>query len=364
MKDKTKNIIVTIAFLIIVIGGLFLNCITKDKKVSLTERRRLKQFPTISIANIFDGKFSEELESYGMDQFVGRDNLRKIKAITNFNVLFQKDTNGLFIKNGAIYKQTGPLKTNEIEKAIGTFNDIYDNFLKNNDVYFSIIPDKNYYLKDNELRMDYEKLEDMMKKNLSNMKYINLFNILNENDYYKTDIHWKQENLSKVAITVANNMKKSIKLEDTKIKSKGKFYGVYSGQISLNQGMYDDLKYVTSPVIQNSKTLNFETNKVSTIYDENKFNTSTDKYDYFLSGPTPLIIITNESAEGSKELIIFRDSFASSLAPLLLEAYSKITLIDIRYMSSKYLDSYVDFNNKDVLFLYSTLILNDASMLK
>ena len=32
-----------------------------------------------------------------------------------------------------------------------------------------------------------------------------------------------------------------------------------------------------------------------------------------------------------RELVIFRDSFASSLAPLLMEQYAKITLVDIRY---------------------------------
>ena len=60
----------------------------------------------------------------------------------------------------------------------------------------------------------------------------------------------------------------------------------------------------------------------------------------------------------NKELLLFRDSFGSSIAPLLVENYSKITLIDLRYISSMILDKYIDFKEQDVLFLYSTVVLN------
>ena len=89
-----------------------------------------------------------------------------------------------------------------------------------------------------------------------------------------------------------------------------------------------------------------------------KFKTSSDKYDVYLSGATPLITIENKDGSNEKELLLFRDSFGSSIAPLLLENYKKITLIDLRYISSSILDKYVDFENQDVLFLYNTLIVN------
>ena len=61
--------------------------------------------------------------------------------------------------------------------------------------------------------------------------------------------------------------------------------------------------------------------------------------------------------------MIFRDSFGSSLAPLLIEGYEKITLVDIRYMHSNLLPNYIEFTDQDVLFLYSTMVLNSSSML-
>ena len=71
-----------------------------------------------------------------------------------------------------------------------------------------------------------------------------------------------------------------------------------------------------------------------------------------------MISIENPNAKTDKELLLFRDSFGSSLAPLLVENYSKITLIDLRYVSRQLLENFIDFENQDVLFLYSTVVLN------
>ena len=38
-----------------------------------------------------------------------------------------------------------------------------------------------------------------------------------------------------------------------------------------------------------------------------------------------LLTVDNPNARTDRELVIFRDSFGSSLAPLLLEGYSRVT---------------------------------------
>ena len=89
-----------------------------------------------------------------------------------------------------------------------------------------------------------------------------------------------------------------------------------------------------------------------------------DPYEMFLSGSLSLITIENPNATTDKELVIFRDSFGSSIAPLLVEGYAKITLVDIRYITSDLVGRFIDFENQDVLFLYSTLVLNNSVTLK
>ena len=83
----------------------------------------------------------------------------------------------------------------------------------------------------------------------------------------------------------------------------------------------------------------------------------------FLSGPVSIQVVENPKGP-DRELIVFRDSFGSSLVPLLLQDYSKVTLIDTRYVPADYLNKFVDFHGQDVLMLYSPMVLNQSAMLK
>ena len=89
-----------------------------------------------------------------------------------------------------------------------------------------------------------------------------------------------------------------------------------------------------------------------------------DPYELFLSGSLSYITIENPAVQTDLELVIFRDSFDSAIAPLLATGYQKITLLDVRYLSSYSLPSLIDFKNQDVLFLYSTSVLNHSETLK
>ena len=114
----------------------------------------------------------------------------------------------------------------------------------------------------------------------------------------------------------------------------------------------------------NALVYNYESDKYEDIYDLNKLN-SLDKYNVYLNGSVSLLkIINNEYDESKKDLIVFRDSYGSSLIPLLIDGYNSITVVDIRYIKSSMLKDYIDFNNKDVLFLYSTLLINYSFTLK
>ncbi|MBN2220999.1 MAG: hypothetical protein JW708_02255, partial [Vallitaleaceae bacterium] len=68
-----------------------------------------------------------------------------------------------------------------------------------------------------------------------------------------------------------------------------------------------------------------------------------------------------------EELVVIRDSFASSLIPLLLPSYEKITLIDLRYIPLEQVEKYVNIRenpNQKVMILLSSYVLNRSFMLK
>jgi hypothetical protein len=209
-------------------------------------------------------------------------------------------------------------------------------------------------------------LQDAIRVNLENIRYINLFEQLVIDDYYYTDTHWKQENLLKVVDFLGKMMDfdTTVSAGDYVIKTYTDFMGGYYSQSALNVPK-DDLHYLFKENMNDVTIKNYENlyKENGSIYDLAQLD-SLDPYNVFLSGASPLIEIVDPNNTTGKELIIFRDSFASSLAPLLLQEYSKITLIDTRYMSFEYLGDYVDFADKDVLFLYNTMVVNNSQMLK
>ena len=107
----------------------------------------------------------------------------------------------------------------------------------------------------------------------------------------------------------------------------------------------------------------FESGKTLGVYDESKLD-ARDLYEVYLSGPRSLLTIENPNAATDRELLIFRDSFGSSLAPLLVQDYSKVTLVDLRYVQLELLDRFVDFHGQDVLILYSAIVLNNGQTIK
>ena len=149
---------------------------------------------------------------------------------------------------------------------------------------------------------------------------------------------------------------------DYTVNSLGSFYGVYYGQLGIKMEP-ELLSYLTNDTIEGAKVTNLQKPEVKTVYDLEAYE-NLDSYDIYLSGASPLITIENQNAASEKELVIFRDSYTSSLAPLMIEGYKSITLIDLRYMSSDLLPEYVDFTNKDVLVIYSSLLLNSTAQLK
>lgn len=136
----------------------------------------------------------------------------------------------------------------------------------------------------------------------------------------------------------------------------------YTG-LQSNENVETLVKVLTNDTLKRCKVYNDETKEYSSIYNLNKIN-SLDKYDVYLSGATPMLTLENPDYNGTKELIVFRDSYGSSLIPLLVTGYSKITVVDTRYISPKLLNQYIEFKDQDVLFMYSTLIINNSTTLK
>lgn len=355
-----RNKILVLLFCCFLLTFFMFNLLKSDTLVSKSERRKLQTFPTMTVENILDGEFFSKFNSYADDQFIFRDQFRKIKSLVSKNIFLNKDNNRLYIKDNHLFKLEYPYNKGELLKTINKINNVVDRYLSNNQVYYSIIPDKNYFASDDYLKLDYKDMKNTINSNLP-YNYIDLFNEVKLDDYYYTDPHIKQdcyENVVKKIVEGMNNNYFQITSKKNTLKD---FYGSFYSQLGLTT-LSDSMVYLTNEYINEASVSYLENDKLHTIYNLDKYY-GMDPYDIYLDGATALVEITNNKTHNNQELIIFRDSFGSSIAPLLIPYYEKITLVDLRYLSSDLLDEYIDFNNQDVLFLYSTLIYN-ANILK
>ena len=341
-------------------------------ELSEAERRPLATAPALDAAAIWEGKFMGDFEDFTLDQFPLRDTFRQIKSLFHFYALQQMDNNDIYIKNGFAAKQLYPLNETSVNYAVKRFNDIYEQFLKDHahKVYVAVVPDKGYYLSESagQLTMDYEAMFSKVKEGMPWATYIDLTDTLTADDYYRTDTHWKQECLIDAATAICNAMGVTAPRSSdyTVNRLERPFYGVYYGQAALPLSP-DTLCLMESDLLDACKVTYFDYTvmgpQVGKVYDMAKYNEK-DLYEVYLAGPRSLISIENPNAKTDKQLVVFRDSFGSSMTPLLVQDYAKVTLIDIRYIHPTQAKMFVNYEGADVLFLYSTLVLNESSAIR
>ncbi len=366
MTNKAKHIVVTVVMVAFFLSISLFAWLKPADEFSTSERRKLSQFPQLSFNTILSGDFMSNFENYILDQFPLRDKFRTLKAMVALNIFNQSANNDIYVVDGFASKIEYPLKEASVERAGDRFRYVYEKYLKDADTknYLSIIPDKNYFLAEGNgyLSIDYDKMFSLLKENTEFLTYIDITKDLELSDFYKTDTHWREENIVSVAEKIGNEMGADVKAEYDVKTLENDFYGVYYGQSALPLEA-EKIKYLTNEVLENCKVYDYQNNKEIPVYDMEKAE-GKDPYEMFLGGQLSLVTIENPDAKADKELIIFRDSFGSSIAPLLIEGYKKITLIDIRYMHPNLLENYIEFNSQDVLFLYSTSVLNNSETIK
>ena len=301
-----------------------------------------------------------DFENYTLDQFPFRDKFRSLKAQFHYKVLQQKDNNGIYFHQGHAAKLEYPLKEDSLAHALTVFRQIKETYLQESAVYFSIVPDKGYYLADANgyLPLDYDEMFALVRSKTGWSAWVDVDDCLELEDYYYTDTHWRQEKILPVAQRLLSAMQADPLTESdfTATALERPFYGVYYGQAALP--MEPETMYLMqSDVISGCTVYDHATGKTPPVYDPAML-TDKDQYNIYLSGPQSLLTVTNPNAKTDRELVIFRDSFGSSLAPLLLQSYKTVTLVDIRYIQPEMLGRFMEFTDQDVLFMYSALVLN------
>ena len=278
-----------------------------------------------------------------------------------------------FVVGEGVYRNEKELDEKSIDRAIGKFQKFAEDYCgEAQRVFLALIPSKNGYLNAENGHLneaEFAILQSVYDKWGSN--FIDLSVCLDLEDYYRTDPHWRQECLGNVLMELGAALEFETDTTDdsdvpltenwTEEVLTTDYIGVYGDQVDgvpaetltvLHHGAMD------SYIVRNG-----ETGEEIPLYDTAKLS-ERDPYELFVGGPLSLVTIENPNAGNDRHLVVVRDSFGSALLPLLAQSYAKVTAVDIRYMMPNLVGNFVDFADADVLFLYSSTVLNNSITLK
>lgn len=86
-----------------------------------------------------------------------------------------------------------------------------------------------------------------------------------------------------------------------------------------------------------------------------EFLDTKDKYSSFTGSNVPIVDITTDVDNG-KSLLVIKDSYAHSLVPFLANHYSRITMVDMRYINTDLSRVGIDLESYDqALFMYNSI---------
>ena len=260
MMRKKQSMLTVLLLGVFLFGFAVWGILKPADAQSQSERRNLAQFPAFSLSSFASGKWTGSFESYTLDQFPLREQFRTLKSLVSLGVFQQKDNHGVYLVGDTVAKLEYPMNEESLAHAQERFGFVYDKYLKGTNVrtYLSVIPDKNFFLaaQNGYPALDYKAFFASMQTAFPWASWIDLTDSLTIDDYYKTDLHWRQEKLLPAAKTIADAMGAVISDDFTEQELDRDYYGLYYGYAALPVKP-EKISYLTNNAIENAVVTNF-----------------------------------------------------------------------------------------------------------
>ncbi|MBE5804908.1 MAG: hypothetical protein E7316_10415 [Clostridiales bacterium] len=178
--------------------------------------------------------------------------------------------------------------------------------------------------------------------------------------YYATDHHWSLQGVYAAYRAYCASVDiEPLALEDFELTSFEGFYGTTYSRSGYPFAGADTLECAEPAEGVHLTILDDGTEYDSLIFPEHA--ATYDGYAVYLGGNHGLLEITNQNAPQGT-LLVFKDSFANSLLPLLSAHYSRIVAMDARYYAGNFSDAIAAAGDvEQVLYVYSLdSLLNDT----
>ncbi len=373
-------IVICIAALIIPTATLIRASGMPEKSFSETENRYLADFPEFNIDTVLSEEFMNGFEEYFSDRFIMREEWINIK--NNFDrLLGKKEIKDIFTEDGRMmeaWKGWDEKSVSENLDAMKKFADVHaENEQK---IYFMLSPNAQEIYKDTLPAFcgaaDQKSFIDMCYGISDNITPIDIYSCLYSarNDYifYRTDHHWTSGGAFLAYRDAGEYMGFTpYSIDKFNIEhASDTFRGTLYSQ-TLDNSIKPDIIDFYIPVTGEPKlTLTAGSGENSETRDSLYFREyidKKDKYSSFLGLNVPVIEINTELSEDNDKgsLLIFKDSYANSLIPFLVNHYSKITVLDLRYINTPFDTIDIDTNSYDsILFVYNTITFSEDTNIR
>ena len=355
-KNKlTFNKIFFASFIFLWLATAAYNLVKPTSDFSENENRYLAKFPRYTTEDLLEGRFMLGVEDYINDRFVARDFWISMQSVLEY-AMGKRESNGVYICSDALI---GSIDEPNREYVAGNIKAI-NNFTKVTGLpaEIMIVPSaaevQAYKLprfaspwnQSAEIELIYSNIDDAVcvpvGEALKEHKY--------EYIYYRTDHHWTSWGAYiayKAYCETAGITPVEYKANRVSDDFKGTLY-------STSGVRFIKSDYIEAYVYSGPVRCDISNGVTARSYDSmyfSEFLDKKDKYAYFLGQNQPVITVYGNSGGG--KLLIFKDSYAHCMAPMLLENFSQVTLVDLRYVNRTF-DHYFDISEYDrVLFLYS-----------
>lgn len=347
-----------------------------EKPFSETENRYLQVFPKISFDTITDKSFMEDFQDYFSDRIFLREEWINLKNSFD-RLLGQKEIKGIFTEDGRMIESWKSYNREMAEKNLAAMESFAQKY-SNINMYFMLAPNAQEIYKDtlpaNCGAENQKAFIKMCYDNTPSITGIDVYSPLyasrNDYIYYRTDHHWTSfgaylaYNAASSAMHFTPSPIDKFSIEHASDSFRGTLYSK-----TLDSSIVPDtIDYYT--LAQNDPPLKMTVysgnDEAPEIYDSLYFReylSKKDKYSSLLGTLVPRIDIETELPKESDNgsLLVIKDSYAHALVPFLTKNYSKITVIDLRFINTSLADIGVNINDyQTALFMYNVITFSET----
>ncbi len=388
MKFKMTPAKLTIAlFAVILLTVPIVTAILPKREYSENENRPLSSFPTLvdqkkldkaeSFSDVVGAvkwkyitdrnnpSFMDDIETYFSDHLAGRETW-VIASNTMERLSGKREINDVVTVGNQMIQVFKEYDEKTVDKSLSAMDALAE---RHPDVpmYFMLAPTAQEFFI-NELPsyggyLSEKSFIDECCGKLKNVSSIDCLSFLSghgkEYIYYRTDHHWTSlgayyaYNAAAKSLGYSAYGLSSFNIETVSPDFRGTLYSK-----TLDSSVTpDSIDYYRLTRGEPDVKMTVFDGEKDTVYDSlyvREYLDKKDKYSSFTGTNAPIVTIETGNENG-KSLLLIKDSYAHSLVPFLSKHYSKITMLDMRYINVG-LDYFLDIDDySQVLFMYNVI---------